>query len=167
MKNLIHQFLNLFFSSSDLGEETKKGDSKMNDDLQTFIQEASKHIDTPIMLSTELAPLIKKAEKGDIDAIIKLGYAFMEGENAKVNDELAIHYFEQLFEVLDSTQYLARYYAQYNMARIEASRNDYEELKNRFYNLTKLMLNEFPFEEWRFDDFAWMKDCVDSQGRNI
>lgn len=163
----LYQFLfKSFFCSRESCEETKKGDVKMKNDLDVFIEECSLHLNEPVIFDTVLAPLIKMANLGDVNALIDLGCAFMDGKNAKVNDDLAISYFERLFDSLEEHQYLARYYAQHNMACIEARRGNYEELKLRFYNITKLMYKEFPFEEWRFEAFQWMKEVVDQKNDN-
>ena len=155
-RKFYQRFIKPIFCPSDWGEETKKG-FQMN---VVEIKPKPKLPDSvfpPTLIDSKLLPLFQKAEEGDIDAILKLSYAFYEGKGTKINDDLAIQYFELLFDTLPNYQYEARYYTQYNMANIEAKRGNYDEVVLRFYNMTKLMYNDFPFEEWKFDDFKWMK----------
>jgi len=160
LKKIYQRFIKPVFCSSMRGVETKKGLKMKNDEEQIKSTHLSSKAFPKMLIDSELIPLFKQAEQGQIDAIIDLAYSFYKGKGAKIDDGLAIKYFEMLFEALPEHQYLARYHAQFNIANIEARRGNYDELILRFYNMTKLMYKDFPFEEWRFDDFAWMKEIA-------
>lgn len=135
----------------------------MKTDIDQFIQESLFNSESSVIFDVDLFPFIQDANNGDIDAIMKVAYAFMNGENATANYDIAIRYFHLLFKSLDKNQYMARHKVQFNIATIEAKRGNYEELKLRFYNIIKQLYQEVPFEEWNFEVFDWMKECVNSQ----
>jgi len=161
-KYLSRYFNSLFFPFSDIGEETKK-EAKMKIDIDQFIRESLLNSESSVIFDVELFPFIQDANNGDIDAIMKVAYAFMSGENAKANYDIAIRYFDLLFKSLDESYYMERHQIQFNIAIIEAKKGNYEELKLRFYNIIKQLYKEVPIEEWNFDVFDWMKECINSQ----
>lgn len=116
---------------------------------------------TAIIMDADLLVLLEKAKSGDIDALIDLGHAFNDGKRAGKNYTLAKKYLEQLLDTLDDEYELAKYYTLWNLAVLEADYGNYENLKQRFYQIIDFMVNHIPMEEWKFDVFGWIEECVD------
>ena len=131
----------------------------MNNDLNKLIDKSREHI----IIDAELLPLKKKAKAGDIDALIKLSEAFRTGKKAKKNYTLSKEYAEKLFDSLDDKYELAKYYTLWNLAVLEADYGNYENLKERFYQIIDFMQKNIPMEDWKFEIFDWIKETVDGK----
>ena len=117
--------------------------------------------DELVIMDAQLLVLKEKAESGNADALADLAHAFRTGEGAGKNYSLAKKYNELLLNSLDGENVLGKYYVLWNLAVLEADYGNYENLKKRFYQIIDFMVNNIPMEEWNFDVFDWIKECVD------
>jgi hypothetical protein len=130
-------------------------------------EKALKRIETEkLIISSEHLPVLEAAEREDFHALCEMAVLFSDGaKGIQPNYKISKHY-HKIIQEKNKGDPITEYESHRGIAFLEMNFQNLEAAKYELIEAVKLMVNNFPLEQWNFNPLHNLEKILQYQAEN-